>query len=412
MANLLFSTGFEGSVSLGSPKINSNTEALQSLQNTGTVWGSSPTVQMLSGAGNYGSVFSNSITATTGHDGSQTRALHLGVNSRPADFTQSPLLFSPKSEPGDFYMSAWMKLPDNLWSKLGAGGWFSPLPEWKSAGDFRVLPSIGALSNGKLVWNMQWDTNANGNVPLQTFWRETNSSVEVPQGEWFKVEMFTHRGNSDGRTWLKVNGQTLFDHTGDNIGVNNAPIDRIFIGNPYSSKPIDVWLDDVQIWDGVPSAPARTPAPPSADGNAIPGTNGVSNPTSPSGTDRSSGSDGNDTIYARGGNEILIGGAGRDIFVFDAKRVERGRIDTIKDFNPHDDTIDLGFAFTAPTNGGLRASEFRIGSKALDSNDFIIYDKETGALYYDPDGTGSTPQIQFAKLAPHLNLTNGDFHVY
>lgn len=412
MANLLFSTGFEGSVSLASPKINSNTEALQSLQNTGTVWGSAPTVQMLSGAGNYGSVFSNSITATTGHDGSQTRALHLGVNSKPADFTQSPLLFSPKSEPGDFYMSAWMKLPDNLWSKLGAGGWLSALPEWKSAGDFRVLPSIGALSNGKLAWSMQWDTNANGNVPLQTFWRETNSSVPVPQGEWFKVEMFTHRDNTNGRTWLKVNGQTLFDHTGDNIGVNNAPIDRIFIGNPYSNKPIDVWLDDVQIWDGVPTAAARTPEPPSADEKAITGTNGANTPTVSPAINPTAGNSGNDVIYARNMNEILTGGAGRDIFVFDAKTIRAGGTDRITDFNPDDDTIDLGFAFTSPTNGGLRASEFRIGSKALDSNDYIIYDKDTGALYYDPDGTGSTPQIQFAKLAAHLNLTHGDFHVY
>ncbi len=75
----------------------------------------------------------------------------------------------------------------------------------------------------------------------------------MPQGEWFRVEFFTHRDNANGRTWLKVNGQTVLDHTGDNIGQNNAPIDRIFLGNPYSNKHIDIWLDDVQIWDGVPS---------------------------------------------------------------------------------------------------------------------------------------------------------------
>ena len=264
MVELLFSTGFEGSVSLSSPQVNSSVEALQSLQNTGTVWGRAPTVQMLSGAGNYDSVFSNAITATTGHDGAQTRALHLDVNSRPADYTQSPLLFQPTSEPGDFYMSAWMKLPDNLWSKLGGGGWLAALPEWKTAGDFRVVSSIIALDNGQLAWNMQWDTNANGNVPLETFWRGTNTSVPVPQGEWFKVEFFSHRDDSDGHTWLKVNGQTVLDHTGDNIGVNNAPINRVFMGNPYANNPIDVWLDDVQIWDGVPSGTTQMPSGSSA----------------------------------------------------------------------------------------------------------------------------------------------------
>ncbi|MEZ0168135.1 hypothetical protein [Microvirga sp. TS319] len=261
MASLLFSTGFEGPVFLAPMQVNSNTEALQGLQNTGNVWGRAPTIQMLSGAGNYNSVFSIAITTTTGHDGNQTRALHLDVNSRPADYTQSPLLFQPTSEPGDFYMSAWMKLPANLWSKLGAGGWTAPLPEWKTAGDFRVVNTITAMDNGQLAWNMVWDTNANGNVPLQTFWRGVNTNVPVPQGEWFKVEFFSHRGKTDGETWLKINGETVLDHTGDNIGVNNAPINRIFLGNPYSNNPIDVWLDDVQIWDGVPSGKTGTPAP-------------------------------------------------------------------------------------------------------------------------------------------------------
>jgi hypothetical protein len=263
MATQLFSTGFDSSVTLGTRQVNSNTEALQEILNAGTVWGGTPKIQMLSGAGNYDTVFSNALATTTGRDGQQTRALHLDVNSRPADYTQSPLLFEPKSEPGDFYMSAWMRLPDNLWSLLGSGGWMTTLPEWKSAGDFRVFSSINALSNGKLAWNMKWDSNANGNVPLQTFWSETNTSVPVPTGEWFKVEFFTHRSNSDGRTWMKVNGETVFDHTGDNIGVNNAPINRIFLGNPYANKPVDVWIDDVQIWDGVPTvtSPAPTPAP-------------------------------------------------------------------------------------------------------------------------------------------------------
>lgn len=98
--------------------------------------------------------------------------------------------------------------------------------------------------------------------------------------------------------------------------------------------------------------------------------------------------------------------------MFDSKTVRAGGIDTITDFNPYDDTIDLGFAFASLTKGGLRANEFRIGTKALDWNDYIIYNKTTGALYYDPDGNGSAPQIQFAKLAPNLKMTHGDFFVY
>jgi Ca2+-binding RTX toxin-like protein len=324
-------------------------------------------------------------------------------------------------------MSAWVKLPDNLWSKLGPGGWFAPLPEWKSAGDFRVAPSIVAFGDGTLAWNMQWDTNANGNVPLQTFWQQYNTSVPVPQGEWFKVEFFSHRGNADGRTWLKVDGQTLFDHTGDNIGVNNAPITRIFMGNPYANNPVDVWLDDVQIWDGVPSATAPTPTPspmpdptPSigktitgtAQNNSLVGTSGNDTINGAGGNDTINGAGGDDALYGHDGNDVLTGGGGRDTFVFDSSTVRAGGIDRITDFNSTDDTIDLGFAFTSLTNGGLQASEFRIGARALDGNDYVIYNRSTGALYYDPDGNGAAAQIQIAKLATTLNLYHGDFFVY
>jgi Ca2+-binding RTX toxin-like protein len=57
-------------------------------------------------------------------------------------------------------------------------------------------------------------------------------------------------------------------------------------------------------------------------------------------------------------------------------------------------------------------SEFHKGSAAHDGNDYIIYDKTTGNLYYDDDGTAGDPEVQFAKLDKGLHLHASDFIVF
>jgi Ca2+-binding RTX toxin-like protein len=57
------------------------------------------------------------------------------------------------------------------------------------------------------------------------------------------------------------------------------------------------------------------------------------------------------------------------------------------------------------------SGEFVVGTAALDANDRIIYDSNSGALYYDGDGIGGTAAIQFAEVNPGLGLTHLDFFV-
>jgi serralysin len=59
----------------------------------------------------------------------------------------------------------------------------------------------------------------------------------------------------------------------------------------------------------------------------------------------------------------------------------------------------------------VAGSQFVIGTAALDAGDCIIYNSGIGAVYYDSDGTGAAPQIQFARLSPGLALANFDFLV-
>lgn len=125
------------------------------------------------------------------------------------------------------------------------------------------------------------------------------------------------------------------------------------------------------------------------------------------------GEGGNDTLIGGAGNDALIGGAGKDVFVLDTKPNVRSNVDTVYDFSPKDDTVHLSRkVFTKlPKKGALSKGAFWIGDHVHDANDRIVYNKKTGALFYDPDGTGRAAATQIATLQKNLKLTYHDFFV-
>ena len=118
---------------------------------------------------------------------------------------------------------------------------------------------------------------------------------------------------------------------------------------------------------------------------------------------------GNDTLDGSTGTNHLTGGTGNDIFKF----TTTGHVDTIADYNVANDTIQLENAvFTAlTTTGTLAASRFRIGTQAVDADDFIIYNNATGALLYDANGNGAGAAVQIAMVGTGLAMTNADLVV-
>ncbi|MBD1852706.1 calcium-binding protein [Leptolyngbya sp. FACHB-711] len=123
-----------------------------------------------------------------------------------------------------------------------------------------------------------------------------------------------------------------------------------------------------------------------------------------------SGGGGNDYLAGLGGNDIITGGSGQDGFLITAPH--QG-IDTIKDFSVVDDSFCIertGFG-AGLAAGVITTDQFRIGSSAQDGSDRFIYNKGTGAVYFDADGIGGTSQIQIAKISTGLAMTNRDFFV-
>jgi hypothetical protein len=283
-ATLLFSSGFEGLTALNAPSGFFGTGAWQDIvgadSTTGftwppNIWGGGPThLQMIVSApvdatsiGNY--IF-NQIQTVTGHRGTPTRAVLQQITQWGGSYTQNVLMLQPASEQGDLYISFWMKFQPDLLAKMTPQNWRA-LFEWKSAGDdYRMIAGVyswddgcgGIKPNGALFWRLAGDRVPDFGLPYVEFWRVDNCSNAVPVDQWFKFEVFWHRsGGADGRAWMAVNGQVIADHYGPNMGVNNAPINRIFMPNLYSgtSYPIYQWVDDMEIWDGFPPVIGNNP---------------------------------------------------------------------------------------------------------------------------------------------------------
>jgi subtilisin-like proprotein convertase family protein len=118
------------------------------------------------------------------------------------------------------------------------------------------------------------------------------------------------------------------------------------------------------------------------------------------GNDRLNGGTGNDVLVGDLGKDILTGSLGSDLFLFNS--VNLG-IDNITDFN---NTVDKIVVSASGMGGELRSgslleSQFVLGINALDSNDRFIYNSNSGALYFDADGSENA----FSKVC-FVNLNN------
>jgi len=126
-----------------------------------------------------------------------------------------------------------------------------------------------------------------------------------------------------------------------------------------------------------------------------------------------SGGVGKDTLVCSEGNTVSSGGSGADIFLFNGPLGQY--ICTINDFNSSEDSIKLENKFFKSLMPKMLSTDNfvnKMGALALDANDYIIYDTNTGKLSYDADGNATTiAPITIATLGitTHPDINANDF---
>lgn len=132
------------------------------------------------------------------------------------------------------------------------------------------------------------------------------------------------------------------------------------------------------------------------------------------GNDKINGSNSRDFLDGFGGDDTLDGRGGPDTFYFSTP-VGRSNIDTIVKYSKAQDTIGLDTSVFEGmgADGVLKKAFFKDvtdGFDSQDSNDRILYDSDSGKVYYDDPGRAG-PQV-FAILENDPVIDHKDFQLF
>ncbi len=249
----------------------------------------------------------------------------------------------------------------------------------------------GGLDHVKSYSNLNWQ----GNVEIYELIGNENTYVTGSPGDDILIgnsgdNIIT--GNSGRDTMIGGAGNDTYNNfeIGDVIVEEvNGGIDTIATRELFITLPENV-ENYTNIWRVT-----------GADGNALDNVMVAAH-----GGERIDGKGGDDTLVALNFGSIFTGGEGNDTFEIQGSA-------SITDFTIGEDKIALQLDNFASLGqiGELSADMFVVGDRALDANDFIIYNKETGDIYYDYDGSGHQQGYVRASVTPGLELTISDFEV-
>ena len=148
-----------------------------------------------------------------------------------------------------------------------------------------------------------------------------------------------------------------------------------------------------------------------ADNNTLIAGAGADSITGLAGNDALNGGAGNDTLVGGLGDDQLTGGDGQDRFLFESAIKNGSNVDTVTDFVGGSDTIALaGSVFTALRGDSDLGDNLWLtnSSSPATTRSYLVFDPQSGALSYDPDGSGLAASIGICTLVGVTKLLPSD----
>lgn len=271
-ATLLFKSGFEPAVALMRPTAPQSQQWWQILSGRDTTtnytWsddlpGSSASkFQYLVGAAQKLSDFIETrIDTIIGPGGSQTQALYQAVKKDDPNYTattrnQYNMYPTDQGSLEKAYIKYWIQFQNDLDTLMPQNSWRN-LMEWRESGDdYRfTLYIIKPKNSNQLAWKLEGQLGVLGSSPID--WTLVNTTIPAPVGKWFLLEVFWNRDSANGRVYVAVDGQTVFDKTG-----RNKKDSKLTVWNPFKvytdssflkNGSFYQWIDDVEIYSDFPS---------------------------------------------------------------------------------------------------------------------------------------------------------------
>lgn len=218
-----------------------------------------------------------------------------------------------------------------------------------------------------------------------------------------------HGGAGDDFYYVDSAGDTVVEKAGEGR-------DKVFSSVSYTL--VD-YVEDLKLL-GTSSLSATG----NAVGNSISGNDGKNVIDGKAGNDLLYGLAGNDTIYGGSGNDrifggvgndVLFGGAGADAFVFNTLLDGSQNVDVIRDFSKMERDkfhLDADIFQKMGDSGQVASKYFALGSVAKTVDQHLLYDANSGKLFYDMDGSGAGDAVLFAQLQKNLAISASDFLIF
>ena len=155
------------------------------------------------------------------------------------------------------YTSTWIYYKPDLDLKA-PGGWMVILSyrEFSSPNYSNVL--FIKRDSTQLYWQIRGQQYTS---PQTHYYTYNNKTVEVPRGRWFHLETYIERHETKGVFRVWVDGVSVFNQSNirTTTGTTSSHficVAKVMLGSGSVSDgqmPIYHWVDDVEIWDGMPS---------------------------------------------------------------------------------------------------------------------------------------------------------------